>query len=247
MAIRIWSEEVRAFVEPEDILACGADGVYYSVPQINAVRADGTLAQVWPEDTLLKDYDFRQAEFLKEFAQETNGFGYFYVDSYGLRPKYTQNLSGEKGTAMSMIKESKQEIKLEDFLLKLKFYIGRSTNAMGAVWILAKDSNEKVTMFFQMSDAWAASDNQTASCYMVTKSGTRFSFLYTEDKALYYSGKWELKSLNGNIALKINGNTIATKALTEQVCIKKLEIGFLKYGTYPLSDMYVESLSLKKI
>ena len=53
MAIRIWSEEARAFVEPEDILACGADGVYYSVPQINAPAADGTWGQVWPERVYL--------------------------------------------------------------------------------------------------------------------------------------------------------------------------------------------------
>ena len=49
MAIRIWSEEARAFVEPEDILACGADGVYYSVPQIDAPAADGAWGRVWPE------------------------------------------------------------------------------------------------------------------------------------------------------------------------------------------------------
>ena len=49
MAIKIWSEEARAFVEPEDILACGADGVYYSVPRIDAPAADGAWGQVWPE------------------------------------------------------------------------------------------------------------------------------------------------------------------------------------------------------
>lgn len=49
MAVMIWSEAAGAFIEPEDILACGADGVYYSVPQINAPAADGVWGQVWPE------------------------------------------------------------------------------------------------------------------------------------------------------------------------------------------------------
>lgn len=53
MAIRIWSEEAGTFVEPEDILACGADGVYYSVPQINAPAADGVWGQVWPKAIIL--------------------------------------------------------------------------------------------------------------------------------------------------------------------------------------------------
>lgn len=56
MAIRIWSEEAGTFVEPEDILACGADGVYYSVPRIDAPAADGAWGQVWPEKLwIIKD------------------------------------------------------------------------------------------------------------------------------------------------------------------------------------------------
>lgn len=49
MAAIVWSEEAGAYITPEDILVRGEDGVYYSVPQINAVRTDGVWEQVWPE------------------------------------------------------------------------------------------------------------------------------------------------------------------------------------------------------
>ena len=235
-----------AWQEPEHIQIQNPDGVLRDVEVVRA-KIGGEYVDVWPEDALFGDYNFRQAEILNDFTQQTNGFGYLYTDSYGLKPKFTSNLVGENYSCMSIERENKQQIELTDFLLKLKFYLGKSSSNMGVVSFFARDSNEKETFYIQISDAWNSSANQSTTCYIDTKNGTRLSFLSVVDKAQYYSGEWELKSLNGIITLKINGIVIATKTLNEKVCIKKIGITFAKYSTRPLNDMYVESLSFKKI
>lgn len=219
--IRVWDATLQAYKDIEGLRIRRPDGVLVDAQAARKMVGE-TWADVWPEYNLFEDYNFRQAEILNDFTQQTNGFGYLYTDSYGLKPKFTSNLVGENYSRMSIERENKQQIELTDFLLKLKFYLGKSSSNMGVVSFFARDSNEKETFYIQISDAWDSSANQNTICYIDTKNGTRLSFLSVVDKAQYYSGEWELKSLNGIITLKINGNVIATKTLNEKVCIKKI-------------------------